>query len=122
MRRWSEIAEQIASTSRTSEKVRRLAEYLPSLTPAELPVAVTYLSGRAFAERDPRTTGLGWAAVAAAAEEVAESRGPGPKGAILRGLLWRCDPLTAKYVVKILSGELRIGLREGHLEAAVAAA
>ena len=30
-------------------------------------------------------------------------------------------PLTAKYVVKVLTGELRIGLREGLLEAAIAA-
>jgi len=37
-------------------------------------------------------------------------------------LLERCDPLTAKYVVKILTGELRIGLREGLLEAAIAEA
>ena len=172
MRRWSEIAERIAATSKTSEKVQVLAEYLRSLTPAELPVAVVFLAGRPFPERDPRTVGLGWAAIAVAAEEVAgaesgafaaaydqssdlgqaahdlfagsarrpsgelpaltdvasdfaaisEARGPQAKGAIFRQLLWRCDPLTAKYVVKILTGELRIGLREGHLEAAIAKA
>jgi DNA ligase-1 len=38
--------------------------------------------------------------------------------ALLRG----CDPLTARYVVAILGGELRIGLRSGHVEAAIAAA
>ena len=32
------------------------------------------------------------------------------------------DPLTAKYIVKVLGGELRIGLREGLLEAAIAKA
>jgi ATP-dependent DNA ligase len=172
MRRWSEIAERIAATSRTSEKVGLLAEYLRSLTPAELPVAVVFLAGRPFPERDPRTVGLGWAAVAVAVEEVAgaeagdfarsydrssdlgqaahdllaesarrpsgelpaltdvaagfaeiaEARGPAAKGAIFRQLLWRADPLTAKYLVKILTGELRIGLREGHLEAAIAKA
>ena len=41
---------------------------------------------------------------------------------ILRALLERCDPLTARSVIKVLSGELRIGLREGHLEAAIASA
>jgi len=46
--------------------------------------------------------------------------GPAAKGAILRDLLSRCECRTAKYVVKVLSGELRIGLREGLLEAAIA--
>ena len=59
MRRWSETAERLAATGRTSEKVAILAEYLRSLSPAELPIAVTYLSGRPFPERDPRTTDLG---------------------------------------------------------------
>jgi len=44
------------------------------------------------------------------------------KSSAFGALLRRCDCLTAKYVVKILSGELRIGLREGLLEAAIAAA
>jgi DNA ligase-1 len=172
MRRWSEVAEGIAATPRTSEKVGLLADYLRTLTPAELPLAVVFLAGRPFPERDPRTAGFGGAAIVAAVEDVAgagrgafgaaydassdlgqatfdllaasrrppsgelpsltdvghdfaaiaETRGAQDKGAIFRQLLWRCDPLTAKYVVKILTGELRIGLREGHLEAAIARA
>ncbi len=62
-------------------------------------------------------------------EEVAEAfaaiesaTGPAAKGVIFAALLERCDALTAKYVVKILTGELRIGLREGLLEAAIAEA
>ena len=41
---------------------------------------------------------------------------------ILEALLARLDPLAAKYVVKVLSGELRIGLQQGLVEAGVAAA
>ena len=48
--------------------------------------------------------------------------GPAAKGAIFADLLARCDPPTAMYAVKILTGELRIGLREGLLEAAIARA
>ena len=62
-------------------------------------------------------------------EEVAEAfaaieiaTGPAAKGVIFAALLECCDALTAKYVVKILTGELRIGLREGLLEAAIAEA
>lgn len=52
----------------------------------------------------------------------ADTRGPMAKSRILRELLARCDPRTARAVVKVLTGELRIGLRQGHLEAAVATA
>ena len=48
--------------------------------------------------------------------------GPRPSGAVFAALLERCDPLTARYVVKVLTGELRIGLRDGLLEAAIARA
>ena len=41
---------------------------------------------------------------------------------MLRELLARADPLTAKYIVKVLGGDLRIGLREGLVEAAIAKA
>jgi DNA ligase-1 len=44
------------------------------------------------------------------------------KGTLLRDLLARADPPTAKAIVKILGGELRIGLREGLVEAAIAKA
>ncbi len=172
MRRWSEVAARIAATSRTTEKVSTLAEYLRSLNAAELPIAVTYMTGRPFPERDPRSTGIGWASIGTVVEatvgaasgalgaaynqssdigqavgdlfaehdhvpvgelptlpevdaafaEVAAARGAAAKAVPLRALLERCDPLTARSVIKVLSGELRIGLREGHLEAAIASA
>ena len=173
MRRWSELAERLAATTRTSEKTSILAEYLRSLSPDELPIAAIFLSGRPFAEADQRTTGLGWSAIAATVtdlagvprsalseaydrssdlgiavadvltaaghapapdrsptlSEVAEAfaaiemaSGPTRKAAILRSLLERTDPLTAKHVVKVLGGDLRIGLREGLVEAAIARA
>ena len=60
--------------------------------------------------------------VAIAFDEVATARGKAAKAAAFTGLLCRCDALTARYVTAILSGELRIGLREGHLEAGIAQA
>ena len=173
MRRWSELAERVAGTTRTSEKTALLADYLRTLSPSELPIAVVFLTGRPFAEADQRATGLGWAAISTSVtalvgiprsalgeaydrwsdlgravedvltaaghapdpavspslEQVAETyaaieaaSGPARKAALLGSLLERCDPLTARYVVRILSGELRIGLREGLVEAAIARA
>ena len=71
MRRWSELADRLAATTRTSEKTALLAEYLRSLTPDELPIATVFLTGRPFAEGDPRAIGLGWSAVSATVAELA---------------------------------------------------
>ncbi len=60
--------------------------------------------------------------VAAAFEAIELASGPARKSAILRALLERADPTTAKGIVKVLGGELRIGLREGLVEAAIAKA
>ncbi len=171
MRRWSEVAERVAATTRTSEKTRLLANELIALSPEALPIAARFFAGRPFAEVDGRSTGLGWATIAQAVtglagapagalgeaydrssdlglavadvlaradprtgsppelSEVADAfasieraSGPAAKGAVFAELLARCDPITAKYVVRVLTGELRIGLREGLLEAAIAAA
>lgn len=54
--------------------------------------------------------------------QVATASGPTAKVEVLVGLLARCDPAMARAVTKVLTGELRIGLRQGHLEAAIAAA
>ena len=70
---------------------------------------------------DPsHSPGLEEVAEAFAAMESAPSAAA--RAAAFASLLERCEPLTAKYVVKILTGELRIGLREGLLEAAIAEA
>ena len=71
MRRWSELAERVAATTRTSEKTALLADYLRSLAPDELPMATVFLTGRPFAQADSRTTGLGWAAIATAVTALA---------------------------------------------------
>jgi len=173
MRRWSELAERVAATTRTSEKTGLLAEYLRTLTPDELPIAVVFLTGRPFPEADQRATGIGWATIANALEKVAgtdraelgaaydrfsdisaavgdvleiaghapdeafspslvevaatfaaieAASGPTRKAELLAALLQRADPKTARGIVRILSGELRIGLREGLVEAALAKA
>ncbi len=173
MRRWSELAERVGATTRTSEKTALLAGYLATLTPEELPIAVVFLTGRPFAEADQRAAGLGWSAisnvvaeaagverdevgraydrhsdlglavedvldgaghapppetsptlpeVAHAFEAIEQASGPARKSIILRDLLARSDPTTAKAIVKILGGELRIGLREGLVESAISQA
>ncbi len=54
--------------------------------------------------------------------EIAAARGPAAKGFLLRQLLERATPLEAKYIVKVISGDLRIGLKESLVEEAIARA
>lgn len=54
--------------------------------------------------------------------DLAVARGPTLKGEILRAALVPLPAAEARYVVKILTGELRIGLKEGLLEEALAVA
>ncbi len=60
--------------------------------------------------------------VRAAFDALAAAPGAAAKAVILEALLTRSSPLTAAAIVKVLTGELRIGLREGLLEAAIARA
>ncbi|HZQ95814.1 MAG TPA: ATP-dependent DNA ligase, partial [Candidatus Sulfotelmatobacter sp.] len=54
--------------------------------------------------------------------QVAAARGPSAKAALVRDLLSRTNPLEAKYIVKIMTGDLRIGLKESLVEEAIAKA
>ncbi len=53
---------------------------------------------------------------------LSETRGIKNKTALLAAVLHRATPLEAKYLVKLLAGDLRIGLREGLVEDAIARA
>ena len=54
--------------------------------------------------------------------QIAAARGPAAKTVLVRNLLLRTTPLEAKYMVKIMTGDLRIGLKESLVEEAIAKA
>jgi DNA ligase 1 len=54
--------------------------------------------------------------------EIAAARGPAAKSILVRKLLGDVSPLEAKYIVKIMTGDLRIGLKESLVEEAIAKA
>ncbi len=166
---FAEIGEAIAATAAKLEKTRLLAEYLRSLGEAELPIAARYLTGKAFAQSDPRTLQVGWSVIfralvsatrlseaelyaisskhgdagksalealegrtAPAPFALVESadfftalqkaRGPIAKAEQLQARLAKLSAREGAYVVKILTGDLRLGLREGLVEEAIASA
>src|ERR1700730_18276969 len=71
---------------------------------------------------DRPESGLSLSEVQRAFYEIAAARGPAAKAFLLRGLFGRATPLEAKYMVKIISGDLRIGLKESLVEEAIARA
>src|SRR3984957_2103594 len=66
--------------------------------------------------------GLGVLEVERTFRQIAGARGPAAKTPIIRGLISRATPLEAKYVIKIMTGDLRIGLKESLVEEAIAKA
>jgi len=54
--------------------------------------------------------------------DIAAAHGPAAKAALVRKLLGGISPVEAKYVIKIMTGDLRIGLKESLVEEAIASA
>ena len=166
---FANIGEAIAATPAKLEKIRLLADYLGGLTSEQLPIAVLYFTGRAFAQNDLRTLQVGWAVIFRALQaatsihdaelhriagahgdagksafEVLDgrtapqrfslresrelfenlhlARGLGAKAKLLQNRFSTLSGREGQYVVKILTGDLRIGLREGLVEEAIAKA
>jgi DNA ligase-1 len=66
--------------------------------------------------------GLSVLEVSESFRQTAAARGPTAKTVLARDLISRATPLEAKYIVKIMTGDLRIGLKESLVEEAIAKA
>jgi DNA ligase-1 len=128
----------VANSSARLAKVERLAACLRRLEPAEVHPAVAFLSG----ELRQRQIGVGWAAlrdapdpaaaptltvaeVDAAFERIGRLAGPGSQAErrrLLGGLFGRATAGEQKFLVGLLSGELRQGALEGVMVEAIARA
>jgi len=78
------------------------------------------VAGEVLPERAAQ--GLNVLEVESTFRRIAAARGAAAKTAIGRDLLARATPLEAKYIVKIMTGDLRIGLKESLVEEAIAKA
>jgi DNA ligase 1 len=163
------LGEQIAATTSRLKKIALLAAYLRTLDAAELPVAARYLTGRVFAQNDPRTLQTGWAVIRRALlaatgmgeqelralsrqhadagktayeallerttpqpfsladsalffDQLQRAKGPVAKTEWMTRRLSEVTALEGSYVIRILTGDLRIGLKEGIVAEAIAAA
>jgi DNA ligase-1 len=171
-----EVCEKLRQTSSKNAKIALIADYLPKLDDASLPVAVLFLSGAVFPKGSGLALNVGFNTIMRSLSEIARldpqeiqkiylkhgdmgalaeyalskkqqsalvkqellipdlhtqlhkiavASGSGAaetKRKILNGLLHNCSPLEAKYLVKIATGEMRIGVVEGIVELAIAKA
>lgn len=72
--------------------------------------------------RAPATSAISVAEVAAIFDQLARTSRGEQKLRLIEDLLRRATPPEAKYIVKIVTGDLRIGLKESLVEEAIAAA
>ncbi len=97
--------------------------------PAEGHVQAVYLKhgdlgdlAKEMLEGAPARPGLSLADLAASFTRLATLRGRGQKLAAIEELLGRASAIESKYIIKIVTGDLRIGLKESLVEEAIAQA
>ena len=140
LRDFAALCRALEETRGRLEKRRLVAEYLAALPEDDLPHAVAFLTGRAFAVSDPRTLSvrglppapaladgppLALSEVAAAFAEIADAAGAGARvrrEARLVELATRATPLEREYLARIIGGEMRTGVSDGLVLEAIAAA
>jgi len=143
----ADLCESLEATTKRKEKTRLLAEFLRRIDPEEVAPAALLIVGSIFPEFDSRTLEVGWRTVKRVLEgarqttlveapltiqrvhrtleEIADASGPGSrrvKEGLLEGLISRADPKEAEVLVRIIFGEMRIGVNEGMMLEGIAEA
>jgi ATP-dependent DNA ligase I len=133
------VSEEVASTRARLKKIDALASVLRRLEPAEIPIAVAYLSG----ELPHAPIGIGWASlrdrppekaptpalevldVDTSLRKIGATTGKGSQAARreeLDGLFSRATAPEQQFLARLLTGELRQGALEGVMADAIAKA
>ena len=141
------LCRDLEATSKRKEKTRLLADFLSALEPREVAPAVLMVVGSVFPEFDPRSLEVGWRTMQGVLESgrqttlldepltiegvhgtlvrIAEAEGQGSrkvKTGLLQRLINEAGPEEAEVLVRIVFGEMRIGVNEGMMLKGVAEA
>jgi DNA ligase-1 len=73
-----------------------------------------------LANRQPMPQPLSLEDVEAAFDEIAAAKGPTAKQRLVLDLLAKATPLEAKYLIKLITGDMRIGVKQSLVEEAIA--
>ena len=148
MTRFRELADlclHLESTQKRTEEIELISGFLKSIQIEEVSPAVLLIIGSVFPEFDPRTLDVGWKTVSKVLKsggqstlfrrdltinqvhrvlsDIASQTGPGSrrmKEQLLEGLLTSADKVESEIIVRIIFGEMRIGVNEGVMLEALA--
>jgi len=145
--KFAELCRKLESTTKRTEKVSRVADFLRALDADEVAPAVSFTTGRPFPESDERVLEVGgqtiWKVhrntgqsalvqspvtileVYRTFEKIAKASGSGSrqrKETLLDTLLSRLSREESDYLMRIVFGEMRIGAVEGVVLDAIAEA
>jgi DNA ligase-1 len=145
--KFADLCKALESTTKRTQKVDYLVNFLKSLDPQEIAPAVSFITGRPFPESDERVLDLGgqtlWKIhgysgqsslvqrpetileVYITFDKIASASGSGSrqrKEALIDTLLSRFPHDDARYLMRIVFGEMRIGAVEGLVLDAIAKA
>ena len=134
----AELCRSLEATSKRKEKTRLLSEFLRGLEPDEVSPATLLIVGTVFPEFDPRSLEIGWKTlrkiingsgqtslfrqqltiqrVHQILSEIAVQTGQGSrklKEQLLEGLITDAGKNESEILVRIIFGEMRIGVSEG---------
>jgi DNA ligase-1 len=112
---WAVI--RLALVNATGISVARLREISASQADAGRTACLALMHGQKAAPRD-----LALADLTACIDRLLTARGSMAKAAVLETYFRQMTPAEGQYLVKILTGDMRIGLKDGLIEEAVAAA
>jgi len=73
-----------------------------------------------LANRQPMSPTLSLEDVEAALDEIAAAKGPTAKQRLVLDLFTKATPLEAKYLIKLITGDMRIGVKQSLVEEAIA--
>ncbi len=143
----AELCKALEATTKRTEKTRLISAFLRTLEPDEVAPAVLLVVGQIFPEFDPRTLEVGWSTMKRVLEkgkqttllrdelsirrvhstlsEIATSKGTQSrklKERLLVGLISDAGRGEVEILVRIIFGEMRIGVNEGVMLDALAEA
>jgi DNA ligase 1 len=143
----AQLCRRVEATSKRNEKIALISSFLKSVGQQEVPLVTLFLSGKPFPESDPRVLEISYATISEAGknlgqkrltehpititdvyqalEKIAETSGSKSrerKMSLLQTLLTQASPLESEFLIRMMLGEMRIGVVEGVLLDAIAEA
>jgi DNA ligase-1 len=119
---WKLVAELSGKNDVAMEAAYRKHGDLGAVAGEILPERAEQSTEQSTEKSAEKSRGLGVLEVEQSFRQIASARGPAAKAVLVRDLLVHATPLEAKYIIKIMTGDLRIGLKESLVEDGIAAA